>query len=89
MVWSIIKRKLKGKRFRTADELFGALKRAWDEIPQELLDNLVRTFLARCHMCIELDRAYLNGKCRRVHQIHHASDPGHVPEEPTEVEICK
>jgi transposase len=25
MVWSIIKRKLKGERFRTADELFSAL----------------------------------------------------------------
>jgi transposase len=43
MVWSIIRRKIKGKRFRTAYELFSAL----------------------------------------------ASDPLHVPKEPTEVEMCK
>jgi hypothetical protein len=87
MVWSIIKRKLNGERFRTADKLFSAFERAWDEIPQELLDNLVGRFLGGYRVCIELNGACLNGHWRKIHQIHHTRDPVPVPEEQTEVEM--
>lgn len=37
-LWAIVKRKLRGNRFRTKDELWEAVKEAWGAIP---LDNLI------------------------------------------------
>jgi transposase len=71
MIWSIIKRKLRGMRFANADELFSAVEQALASIPQSEIDNLVSSFLARCQVCVNWNGAALNGHWREVHELHH------------------
>jgi hypothetical protein len=61
MVWALIKRKLKGLRFANADALFAAIFQVWEEILQDVIDNLCGSFSARCQVCIELSGSSLNG----------------------------
>jgi hypothetical protein len=86
MLWSIIKRKLKGRKFQSDDELFTVIEIAWNEIPEAEIDKLIGNFRARCQTCMEIEGKCLNGHWRRVHQIHHDNDPANVLQEPTFVE---
>jgi hypothetical protein len=86
MIWSIIKRKLKEKQYKCDYDLFAAIEEMWYEILRNEIDHLVGSFRARCQVCVELRRESLNGHWRRVHQLHHSSDPCNVPPEPSFVE---
>jgi hypothetical protein len=86
MLWAIIKRTLRGRRFASADELFNETVKAWDEIPQSVIDNLCSSFAARCSVCIDIGGKALNGHWRAVHKVHHEMHPEHVPVEPTSVD---
>jgi hypothetical protein len=86
MVWSIIKRNLRGRKFADKEELFKAAQDEWKKIPGHVIRNLVGSFLARCEMCVKLNGACLNGHWREVHRLHHQADPEHVPENPTDIE---
>jgi hypothetical protein len=48
MVWVLIKRKLRGLGFASADALFAVIFQVWEEIPQDVVDNLCASFPARC-----------------------------------------
>jgi hypothetical protein len=41
MIWSIIKRKLKGKRYKCDYDLFAVIEEVWYEIPQNEIEQLV------------------------------------------------
>jgi hypothetical protein len=85
MMWAIVKRKLRGSRFATADDLSHAAAEAWDSVDQEVIDNLCSSFVARCRVCVDLRGESLNGHWRTVHRIHHEFDPANTPPEPTSV----
>jgi hypothetical protein len=80
MVWAIIKKKIKGKKFANVGELFMGVEEEWNRIPQETIDSLVGSFEARCRVCIEQNGGPLNGHWDRVHELHHQLDPANVPE---------
>jgi hypothetical protein len=86
MLWSLIKRRLKGRRFENENELFIAIETAWNEVPMSVINNLVERLKARLQVCLELAGEYLNDHWNRVHQFHHLMDPDHVPVEAMEVE---
>jgi hypothetical protein len=81
MMWAIVKRRLRGRRFRNADELFAAIKAEWEAIPQATIDNLCSSFKARCQVCKNLGGECLNGHWKEVHRLHHSVDPDNTPEE--------
>jgi hypothetical protein len=70
-VWAYIKRKLKGRRFANADELFAALSQEWEAIPQEMIDDFCSSFRARCQVCVNHGGQSLNRHWGEVHAIHH------------------
>jgi hypothetical protein len=74
MVWSIIKKKLSGQQFNTQDELFEAIRNAWNSIDQIEIDKLITSFEARCHVVIQINGSSLNGHWRKVHRLHQAID---------------
>jgi hypothetical protein len=78
-VWSIIKRGSKGSVIENQNELFATRDITWNAIPQCILDTLVGSFLVPCRVCVELDAGCFNGHGRRVHEIHHTTDPVNVP----------
>jgi hypothetical protein len=86
MVWAVIKRIFRRRRFVDADELFTEISQAWDQIGQEVIDNLCSGFVARCRVCIDVGGKGLNGHWRAVHRIHHEMDQEHVPAELTSAE---
>jgi hypothetical protein len=86
MIWSIIKRKLRGMRFNTIQELFDAAVAAWRGIGQDVIDNLLGSFRARCVVCLRHGGACLNGHWGEVHAEHHKNDPKRVPSTPDFVE---
>jgi hypothetical protein len=83
MVWALIKHKLKGLRFANANALFAAIFQAWQEIPQDVIDNLCGNFPARCQVRVELSGISLNGHWREVHRVHHELGRENVPPKPT------
>jgi hypothetical protein len=83
LVWALIKRKLKILRFANADPFFTAIFQVWDEILQDMIDNLCGSFPARCQVCVELSGSSLNGHWREVHRVHHEPDRENVPSELT------
>jgi hypothetical protein len=86
MIWSVIKRKLRGRKFGCIEELFAATVTAWREIDQSVMNNLVGSFKARCRVCVKYGGACLNGHWAEVHAEHHRADPTNVPAEPDSVE---
>jgi hypothetical protein len=70
-LWALIKRKLTGRRFTNAHELFEAMAQAWEEISQEQIDSLCSSFQARCVVCARHNGDSLNGHWTEVHQVHH------------------
>jgi hypothetical protein len=75
-MWAAIKRKLKGKKFANAKELFAAVSREWDAISVNIVQNLYSSFPARCKVCIELNGGCLNQHWTRVRELH-KQDEGH------------
>ena len=47
-VWDLIKDKLKGRSFKTEDELFAALEFEWNNIPNHVIHNFWSSYYARC-----------------------------------------
>jgi hypothetical protein len=82
MVWALIKRKPRGLRFANAGVLFAVL-RVWEEIPQDMIDNLCRSFPPRYQVCIELSRSSLNGYWCEVNRVYHGLDRENALPEPT------
>jgi transposase len=68
-MWAIIKRQLKGMRFSDKDELFEAISAAWDSIDTNVVNDLVKSFRARCRVCVELNGASLNAHWKRVAEV--------------------
>jgi hypothetical protein len=83
MVWVLIKCKLKSLRFVNADVLFAVMFQVWEEIPEDLTDNLCESFPAQCQECVELSGSSLNGYWREVYRVHHELDRENVSPEPT------
>jgi hypothetical protein len=83
MVWALIKRCLRNLRFANAGALFAAIFQVWEEIPQDVIDNLCQSFAARCQVWVERRGNSLNGHWREVHRVHHKPDRESVhPEAP-------
>jgi hypothetical protein len=40
-IWAYLKKRLKGRRFADADELFHAIAYEWEMIPGDILENFV------------------------------------------------
>lgn len=70
MVWSLIKKKLKGRNFKTKEELFKACEEEWDNIPLETINRLVRSFIPRLMECVRIGGKSLNGHWTQVHRLH-------------------
>jgi hypothetical protein len=68
-MWAIIKKQLKGMRFSDKDELFEAISAAWDSIDTNVVNDLVKSFRARCRVCVELNSASLNAHWKRVAEV--------------------
>jgi transposase len=62
VLWSIIRRKLKGRTFQSDDELFTTIKIAWNAIPEAEIDKHVGSFRAWCQVCLEIE-----GECLTQH----------------------
>jgi hypothetical protein len=75
MIWSLIKRALKGRVFYSPQELHDATIAAWQQIDQRTIDNLVGSFKAKCRICVKYGGACVNGDWREVHHEHHEADP--------------
>ena len=52
MLWAIIGRRLAGKDFHSEDEIFDEVDRIWDDLAQETIDGLVRSFRRRLELCL-------------------------------------
>jgi hypothetical protein len=70
-IWAYLKKRLKGRLFTTADELFAALEAEWNAIPNVLIDKFWSSFPARCQVCANLGGECLNGHWKEVHALHH------------------
>jgi transposase len=70
-VWAYIKRRLKGRRFANADELFAAISQEGQAIPQDMIDRFCSSFRARCRVCANHRGQSLNRHWPEVHAIHH------------------
>jgi transposase len=71
MVWSFIKKALRGNRFNSSEQLFAAIEEIWNNLSQEYIDSLVSSFPHRLQVTIEIDGKCLNGHWSRVHHLHH------------------
>ena len=61
-LWGIIKAKIDLTKVSNLDELFIEAKRVWDEIPMEVINNLIDSFQDRIKACRLLAGESLNGK---------------------------
>lgn len=51
-LWGILDRRIAEHYPRTSDELKAIALKVWDEIPQEIIDNLVRSFQGKCERVV-------------------------------------
>jgi hypothetical protein len=86
MIWSIIKRKLNGKRFQDKEQLFDAILHEWDSLDPEIITNLVSSFKARCEVCELHQGESLNCHWQEVHVLHHWRNPDTMPPSPDFIE---
>jgi hypothetical protein len=56
-------------RFSDKDELFEAISAAWDSIDTNVVHDLMKSFRARCRVCVELNGASLNPHWKRVAEV--------------------
>jgi hypothetical protein len=80
MIWSLLKRRLKGRIFKNIEEMFQEIKLEWNSIPQNVIDSLVSSFKARCLVCINHLGGSLNGHWKEVHALHCSFAPLSVPQ---------
>jgi hypothetical protein len=52
-LWSILDRQLCNRKCNSEDELFQALMQAWENLPTDLLDQLVGSIHDRCQAVID------------------------------------
>ena len=70
-IWSIIKKQLRGKKFKTKEELFNAIRQAWLGIPNKIIENLISSLPSRCQVCLNHNGECLNQFWAEVHRMHH------------------
>jgi hypothetical protein len=78
-IWAYLKKKLKGKNFQTADQLFAALSQEWQRIPDAKISKYYTAFRARCTVCAAHGGESLNGHWKEVHALHHQPEMTHGP----------
>jgi hypothetical protein len=86
MIWAIIKRRPKGRRFNNETELFTGIQAEWDLLDQRTIDNLLSSFRARCQVCVAHNGESPNGHWCNVHAFHHGAGPLEIPAEPDGIE---
>jgi hypothetical protein len=86
LIWAIIKRRLKGRRFNDEIGVFTATQTEWDLLDQRTIDNLLSSFRARCQVCVAHNGESLNGHWRDGHALHHGAAPPEIPAEPDGIE---
>ena len=69
-IWDYLKMKLANMTFKSKEELFYALSHAWNEIPNNTINNYYTSFLARCTVCSRINGESLNGHRKQVKEIH-------------------
>ena len=69
-LWALIKKMLKGKRFRNREELIKSVQEEWNKIPIDLINNLISSWPARLTICERLGGKSLNGHWNEVHHEH-------------------
>lgn len=52
-LWSIVSQRLYKASFATADQMFSAVQREWDNIPPSILTSLYESMSRRCDECIK------------------------------------
>lgn len=62
--------KLANMTFKSKVELFYTLSRAWNEIPNNTINNYFTSFLARCKVCSQINGKSLNEHWKQVKEIH-------------------
>ena len=73
-IWAIIKDKLKGLEFQSADELFSAIRYEWWNISSEIIINLHQSAYYRCILCLNHQGECLNSHWSEVHKLHHPAE---------------
>ena len=52
-LWCEAERRLGGHKFKKSDELFNAVRKAWESIPKSRLEKLVESMPRRCQAVID------------------------------------
>lgn len=73
-LWAIIKDRLRGRDFQSADELFQSIRTEWWNIPQEVITSLHESAYYRCIVCKKYGGECLNKHWAEVHKLHHPSN---------------
>lgn len=81
MVWARIKNIIRGQEFNNADELFAAVKAAWDSLTESDILELVTSFNARLEVVITHKGSSLNGLWKEVRHLHHKAFGPELPED--------
>lgn len=75
-LWGIIKAKIDLTNVTNLDELFIEAKRVWDEIPIEIINNLIDSFPDRIKACKLLAGESLNGKKEFIREFRTSYQSG-------------
>jgi hypothetical protein len=70
-IWAYLKHMIRGTAFTSAEALFQALVKAWQEMPNEIVCHCYESFHARCEICRRYGGQSLNGHWKEVHNLHH------------------
>ena len=70
MMWALMKSKINVDDVHSKEELFIRVQQIWNEIPQDMVDNMASSFEARLRACLYLRGDSLNGHWLYVHKIH-------------------
>ena len=73
-LWAIIKDKLRGKEFKSEDELFSAIRTEWWNIGNDIIVNLHQSAYYRCIVCNNHQGDCLNSHWAEVHRLHHPTE---------------
>ena len=70
VMWALMKQKIDVTAINTAEQLFQRASDAWEDISQEVVDNICSSFEARLRVVLHLKGHSLNGHWTLVHQVH-------------------
>lgn len=59
-VWSILEKKVSGKRYATVEAVKGALRRSWDNMTVEQCASIVGNICNRVRKCIKAEEDYFD-----------------------------